>query len=89
MKKFLSLTAVAYEAGDHLGHLLAYCSLLPLALLVAEATALLLAESGRRRVRAGLLFAGQLLNEVLNLFLKHSIQEPRPNGTVHSGAAQD
>lgn len=82
MKKYISLTAVAYEEGDGLGQLLAWFSLLPQALLVAQATAVLLAESGRRRAQAGSLLLGQVTNELCNSIVKRIVREPRPYGSA-------
>lgn len=81
MKKYISLTAVAYEEGDVLGHALAWVSLLPQAVVVAQATALLVAESARRRAQAGSLLLGQLANELCNAAIKQIVQEARPHGS--------
>lgn len=82
MKKYLSFTAITYEGGDLLGYLLAWCSLIPQVLLVAEITALLLAETSIRRRKTGLLISGQLANEGVNLVLKRVLQQKRPAGRI-------
>ncbi|PJF18522.1 hypothetical protein PSACC_01646 [Paramicrosporidium saccamoebae] len=79
--KYLSFTAVRYESGDVFGFLLAWCSLIPHVVIVAQVTAFLLAESHRRRLQAGTLLAGQVLNETVNSALKKIIRQPRPLGT--------
>lgn len=76
------MTAVAYEAGDFLGYLLAWSSLLPIFVVIAECTAFILAESPRRRRQAGALLLGQLVNELLNIILKRLLRHPRPSGTT-------
>lgn len=87
MKTHLSLTAVAYETGDVLAHVLAYCSLIPQALLVIEGSALLLAESTQRRMEAGSILAGQLTNEAINHTLKRVFRHPRPGGMTSRAAS--
>lgn len=82
MKKYITATAVAYEAGDVLGYLLAWSSLLPIFMVVAECTAFVLAESPRRRWQAGTLLLGQLINELLNNILKRLFRHPRPLSKV-------
>lgn len=80
MKRYLSLTAVAYEADDLLGYIMAYCSLLPHAILIVQASALVLAESKQRRIQAGSILAGQIINEAINTLLKSVFRQPRPGG---------
>jgi dolichyldiphosphatase len=78
MPKYLQFTAVAYEEGDALGHALAWASMAPHVLLVAQLTALVLAETAARRRLALRVLAGQVANEGLNLVLKRVLREPRP-----------
>ena len=80
MKKYLTLTTVAYQSGDVVGYLLAWCSLIPIFMFIAQLTAFLLAETHRRRLQSGLLLLGQLLNEGLNLVLKRLLMISRPAG---------
>lgn len=79
MKRYLTMTAVAYEQGDLLGYLLAWCSLIPIFAFVAEVTAFMVAESRVRRYQMGFLILGQLLNEAINIVLKRLLGIPRPN----------
>lgn len=80
------MTAVAYETGDPLGYLLAWCSLLPIFGVIAECTAFVLAESPRRRRQTGALLLGQLVNELLNIILKRIFRHPRPFGAIPAGS---
>lgn len=80
MKKFLQFTAVSYEMGDFLGYLLAWCSLIPQTLLVAQVTAFITAETLKRQRRVGSMLLGQVTNEILNKILKNLIRQPRPEG---------
>jgi len=70
----LSLTHVEYPEGDLLGKLLAYSSLLPLAVLIGFVTLILF----RRDLHTITFFIGLLFNEALNAVLKHIIKQPRP-----------
>lgn len=80
MKKFISYTAVAYEAGDIFGHALAWCSLLPIFLIVVQFSTFLLAESKKRRLQSGSILSGQLINEAINYTIKQIVKQPRPPG---------
>ncbi|RDA94414.1 hypothetical protein CP533_2221 [Ophiocordyceps camponoti-saundersi (nom. inval.)] len=70
----LSLTHVYYDPEDVLSLLCAYLALIPQALCIVYATLLL----STREVEIGLLFAGQVGCEVLNLVLKRVFKEDRP-----------
>lgn len=74
--KTLSLTLVQYVPGDKLGHLLAYITLTPLAVLVSYASIIL----SRREVAVLMMLLGQLACEALNFVLKNIFQQPRPTG---------
>ncbi|KAJ1890285.1 hypothetical protein LPJ81_005964, partial [Coemansia sp. IMI 209127] len=65
--------------GDNVGMLFALASLIPIFLVVMEATIVL----SRREIAGILLLAGQLTNETFNLVLKVIIQQERPN--LHLG----
>lgn len=65
-------------AGDKAGKVLAYISLLPMHIVFALCCVLLV----RRELHLMTFIVGQLLNEVLNNFLKHTIKEPRPEKGV-------
>jgi dolichyldiphosphatase len=72
----LSLTHVQFHPNDLLGELLAYVTLVPLAILVFYASVIV-----ARREIAGILFlAGQLSCEAFNALLKEYLQASRPNG---------
>jgi len=60
--------------GDLFGKLLAYSSLLPLAILVGFVTLILF----RRDLHTITFFIGLLFNEFVNYVLKHIIKQPRP-----------
>lgn len=74
----LQFTHVVYEAGDFLGYLLAWSSLVPIFTFVAQITAFLLAETDIRRRQTGTLIIGQLATELLNAVLKRLLRHPRP-----------
>ncbi|RWS06698.1 dolichyldiphosphatase 1-like isoform X1 [Dinothrombium tinctorium] len=70
----LSLTYVKYPKGDHFGHLLAFISLTPFAILVAYFTLC----TFNRDLQTISLFFAQLSNETLNYVLKNIIKQKRP-----------
>uniref|UniRef100_A0A2M4BXD6 Dolichyldiphosphatase n=1 Tax=Anopheles marajoara TaxID=58244 RepID=A0A2M4BXD6_9DIPT len=70
----ITLTLVEYPKGDLFGKLLAWISLAPLG-IGAGFVALILF---RRDLHTIVFFAGTLVNESINMILKHWIQEPRP-----------
>ncbi|EAA08176.3 AGAP002666-PA [Anopheles gambiae str. PEST] len=70
----ITLTLVEYPKGDFVGKLLAWISLAPLG-IGAGFVALILF---RRDLHTIVFFLGTLVNECLNILLKHWIQEPRP-----------
>jgi dolichyldiphosphatase len=79
----LSLTFVEFDPSDPLGLIMGYMSLLPLAGLMGYGTMVLL----QRDLTSGMGLFGQLVNEGLNVLLKHHFKEPRPfcnNFLLHS-----
>ncbi|KAI8741878.1 dolichyldiphosphatase 1 [Biomphalaria glabrata] len=72
--KAVSLTYVEYPKGDFLGFILAWFSLLPFILIVSFITMILL----RRDLHTAAFFAGLLVNELINIAIKHLVQESRP-----------
>ncbi|KAF5893842.1 putative helicase senataxin isoform X1, partial [Clarias magur] len=76
----ISLTHVEYPAGDVAGQILAYASLLPMAILVGFVTLIVF----KRELHTISFFGGLVMNEGLNWLLKHILQEPRPCGGGHS-----
>ncbi|XP_043496636.1 dolichyldiphosphatase 1-like [Polistes fuscatus] len=70
----LSLTLVEYPRGDIFGKLLALVSLAPFIIVTSFITLILF----RRDLHTILFFSGIILNEFINLILKHIIREPRP-----------
>ncbi|KAI8813935.1 dolichyldiphosphatase 1-like protein [Cladochytrium replicatum] len=79
--KAITLTFVQYDAEDPLGKLLAYASLVPIALIVSYITLI----AFRRDVATIVFFAGQILNEAFNAVLKAVIREPRPTDYLGHG----
>uniref|UniRef100_A0A914WKB0 Dolichyldiphosphatase 1 n=1 Tax=Plectus sambesii TaxID=2011161 RepID=A0A914WKB0_9BILA len=73
--KPFSLTYVTYIEGDLFGKVLAVASLAPLAIFVSYGTLVVF----RRDLCTIFALIGQLLNEVINYALKHTIKDPRPN----------
>ncbi|XP_063065968.1 dolichyldiphosphatase 1 [Engraulis encrasicolus] len=76
----ISLTHVEYPADDLTGQVLAYISLLPIAILVGFVTLIVF----KRELHTISFFGGLILNEGLNWVLKHILQEPRPCGGAHA-----
>ena len=74
----VSLTHVLYNGSSEYSKLLAYASLIPIALLVSYCTLCVFS----RDVATIIMFVGQLLNETINWILKHLIKEPRPSKKI-------
>ncbi|XP_023954715.1 dolichyldiphosphatase 1 [Bicyclus anynana] len=70
----LSLTLVEYPKGDLLGKFFAFTSLAPFGIGAGFVTLILF----RRDLHTIAFFIGTLINEVLNIVLKHIICESRP-----------
>lgn len=78
MKTFINLSTVHYDEGDVVGALLAYSSIIPLGVMVAEIVAWILAESNKTSWISSSVLIGQLLNELINISIKVIIKEERP-----------
>ncbi|TPX53342.1 hypothetical protein SeMB42_g00819 [Synchytrium endobioticum] len=78
----ISLTHVQYDIDTPFGQILAYASLLPIALLVSYVTLIMY----KRNLETILMFSGQLLNEGINRVLKDTMKVPR-HSIVGSGYA--
>uniref|UniRef100_A0A3Q2YHA0 Dolichyldiphosphatase n=1 Tax=Hippocampus comes TaxID=109280 RepID=A0A3Q2YHA0_HIPCM len=76
----ISLTHVEFAEDDLTGHLLAYISLLPIAILVGFVTLIMF----KRELHTISFFSGLTLNEGVNWMLKHIFREPRPCAGAHS-----
>ncbi|PWA26888.1 hypothetical protein CCH79_00001073 [Gambusia affinis] len=76
----ISVTHVEFPEGDLTGKLLAYISLLPVAILVGFVTLIVF----KRELHTISFFAGVLLNEGVNWVLKHILREPRPCAGAHT-----
>ncbi|KAF3849390.1 hypothetical protein F7725_015887 [Dissostichus mawsoni] len=76
----ISLTHVEFPEGDLTGHLLAYISLLPIAVLVGFVTLIVF----KRELHTISFFGGLILNEGVNWVLKHIFREPRPCAGAHT-----
>uniref|UniRef100_A0A4W4ELP9 Dolichyldiphosphatase n=2 Tax=Electrophorus electricus TaxID=8005 RepID=A0A4W4ELP9_ELEEL len=81
----ISLTHVEYPTGDLTGQILAYSSLLPMAILVGFVTLIVF----KRELHTISFFGGLVINEGLNWVLKHIVQEPRPCGGEHSAVTTE
>lgn len=75
----LALTLVEYPKGDLLGKFLAFMSLAPFGIGAGFVTLILF----RRDLHTIAFFFGTLVNEVLNIILKHLICEARPLNRGH------
>ncbi|XP_055009327.1 mitoguardin 2 isoform X1 [Boleophthalmus pectinirostris] len=76
----ISLTHIEFADGDLTGQVLAYISLLPIAILVGFVTLIVF----KRELHTISFFTGILLNEGVNWLLKHIFREPRPCAGSHS-----
>uniref|UniRef100_A0AAQ4P2U2 Dolichyldiphosphatase n=1 Tax=Gasterosteus aculeatus aculeatus TaxID=481459 RepID=A0AAQ4P2U2_GASAC len=76
----ISLTHVEFPEGDLTGHVLAYFSLLPIAILVGFVTLIVF----KRELHTISFFGGVILNEAVNWVLKHILREPRPCAGTHT-----
>jgi dolichyldiphosphatase len=76
----LQLTAVHYDAGDRIGHLLALCTLLPI-LISFSIIILFIVNRQLASIQLGI---GLIGNEVLNAVLKRWLAHPRPNHSQRS-----
>ncbi|EDV27592.1 uncharacterized protein TRIADDRAFT_53442 [Trichoplax adhaerens] len=74
MWKAVSLTYVEYPAGDLIGKLLAYSSLMPVFIGVSFVTLILF----KRDLHTMSFFFGLVLNEITSLAIKYSVRQPRP-----------
>ena len=72
--KAVSFTHVEYPKGDVIGLILAWSSLFPVFVLSGFFTHIYF----RREIHTITFFVGLLLDECVNLMLKYTIQEPRP-----------
>ncbi|XP_076763668.1 dolichyldiphosphatase 1 [Xylocopa sonorina] len=70
----LSLTLVEYLTGDFFGRLLALVSLTPFVIITGFITLILF----RRDLHTITFFSGIIINQCINLILKHTICEARP-----------
>ncbi|KAI9144273.1 dolichyl pyrophosphate phosphatase 1 [Paraphysoderma sedebokerense] len=77
----LSLTHVLYPPNDPTSEFLAYITLTPISLIIVYVTVII----SRREVACIWMFAGQLLNEVVNFILKRVIKEKRPHDHLGKG----
>ena len=68
------LTHVEYERGDHFGFILALFSLSPIFILVMLGTIVIV----RRDIQTCFSILGLMITVIINIALKHSIQELRP-----------
>ncbi|KPJ11756.1 Dolichyldiphosphatase 1 [Papilio machaon] len=75
----LALTLVEYPKGDWIGKIFALISLAPFGIGAGFVTLILF----RRDLHTIAFFFGTLLNELLNIILKHLICEPRPLARGH------
>ncbi|KAK0141306.1 Dolichyldiphosphatase 1 [Merluccius polli] len=76
----ISLTHVEFPKGDLPGQVLAYISLLPIAVLVGFVTLIVF----KRELHTISFFGGLILNEGVNWLLKHIVKEPRPCAGAHT-----
>lgn len=79
----LSISYFTYGKDDHLGCFLALACLLPILFIAAQTTLVLFLNSTSQKL-AALFLTGQLLNELLNLVLKHALRGERPGTAVRT-----
>ena len=76
MLKPIGITHVLYESQDLIAKVLAYYSLVPIALIVSLVTLIVV----NRDVRLFGFLLGQVANEGINFALKRTLKQPRPAG---------
>uniref|UniRef100_A0A3P8U269 Dolichyldiphosphatase n=1 Tax=Amphiprion percula TaxID=161767 RepID=A0A3P8U269_AMPPE len=76
----ITITHVEFAEDDLTGEVLAYISLLPVAILVGFVTLIVF----KRELHTISFFGGLLLNEIVNWLLKNILREPRPCAGAHS-----
>uniref|UniRef100_A0A3Q3ISC7 Dolichyldiphosphatase n=1 Tax=Monopterus albus TaxID=43700 RepID=A0A3Q3ISC7_MONAL len=76
----ISLTHVEFPEDDLTGRMLAYISLLPIAIIVGFVTLIVF----KRELHTISFFGGVILNEGVNWVLKHILREPRPCAGSHT-----
>ena len=76
----IDLTHVQFSPNDPWGLLMAYASLIPIALLVSYTTLI----AFRRDVATIGMLAGQLSNEAVNYVLKKVVKQARPTSTLNT-----
>ncbi|KXJ29550.1 dolichyldiphosphatase 1 [Exaiptasia diaphana] len=72
--KPVSLTHVEYPKGDYLGFALAWCSLMPIHIIVGMITLIIF----RRELHTVTFLGGLFVNEILNMVVKHTLAQARP-----------
>lgn len=78
--KPLEFTYILYEHSSLWSLALVYCSFIPIIIGVALGTLVLFT----RELEAGFFAGGILLNAILNIALKNTLQQPRPEGSLVS-----
>ena len=77
----LSYMHVTFPVEDTLGEIFAWISMVPLCFFMVQAALVISdGQSKSQKVKALLILLGQLMNEILNYYLKDVFQELRPNG---------
>lgn len=71
--KTISLFHVEYPEGDIIGKILAWCSLLPMFIIIGFITLIIF----RREIHTMTFCAGMLVNELVNMIVKHTLAQPR------------
>ncbi|KAJ3162714.1 Dolichyldiphosphatase 1 [Geranomyces michiganensis] len=77
----VSLTHVQFDPSDPIGMLMAYVSLVPLALIISYVTLI----AFRRDLATCLMLLGQLTNEGVNFIAKRIVREARPTEYLGNG----
>lgn len=68
---------------DQIGEVFAWVSMVPLCFFMVQAALVIsIGQTKNQKITSSLILFGQLMNEILNYFLKDVFQEVRPNSNI-------
>lgn len=79
----LSYMHVTFPMEDQIGEVFAWVSMVPLCFFMVQAALVIsIGQTKNQKITSSLILFGQLMNEILNYFLKDVFQEVRPNSNI-------